>query len=369
MRLNEHQKLNWLRLIRSDNVGPATFRELVNHFGSAEIAIENLPELANRIGRKKKITIASMADAEREMAKLHRIGGKFVALGEDDYPAALQAGDNPPPLLSVIGDSQSLSRNCISIVGSRNSSLSGVKLTRKIAGELGQANYIIVSGLARGIDTAAHQAALSTGTIAVFAGGIDHVYPSENENLLHDICENGGAAVSEMPFGWKPVARDFPRRNRIVAGMSLGLVVVEAAQRSGSLISARLANEMGRLVFAVPGSPLDPRSVGTNKLIQQGATLVTSAKDIVEMIEPLTDNPTIQSPYSLQERGDDVILQDAPSEDERTRIVDALGRTPVEVDEIIRYTGSSAAMVQLVLLELDLAGQLDRHGNNQVSLV
>ena len=370
VKLSDQQRLSWLRLIRSDNIGPITFRELINQFGTADAALDALPELAARGKSRKKIKIASQDAIEREMDVAQRSGATFFGLGEPDYPAALKMSDAPPPMITVQGSIECLARHSVSIVGSRNSSLSGAKITRQIAEDLGSAEFVISSGLARGIDTAAHQASLATGTIAVFAGGLNVIYPPENENLLKQIIDQGGAAISEMPIGWQPRAQDFPRRNRIVAGLSLGLVVVEAATRSGSLISARLANEMGRLVFAVPGSPLDPRCAGTNRLLKDGAILTTSGKDVLDALEPMTRSLGEQAPYSLEETEIDNEVLTPPADDsDRERVMTALGPTPCEVDEIIRFTGVSAAVVQLVLLELDLDGRLERHPGGLVSMV
>ncbi len=367
--LSDQQRFSWLQLIRSDNIGPVTFRELINQFGTAEAALDALPELMARSGRRKNFQIASRDRIEREFDLAVRNTARFIGLGEPDYPAALKMADGAPPMIAVQGSPECLSRHAVSIVGSRNSSLSGVKITRRIARDIGEAGFVISSGLARGIDTAAHEAGLAGGTIAVFAGGLDIVYPPENEALLSKIIDNGGAAISEMPFGWQPRAQDFPRRNRIVAGLALGLVVVEAANRSGSLISARLANEMGRLVFAVPGSPLDPRCAGANKLLKQGAILTTSASDVLDALMPLTRTAGDQAPYSLEEREKNDPPTPPADESDRDRIISGLGPTPCEIDEIIRYTGLSAALVQLVLLELDLAGRLERHSGNMVSLI
>ncbi|WP_292551574.1 DNA-processing protein DprA, partial [Mesorhizobium sp.] len=275
--------------------------------------------------------------------------------------------DNPPPLLAVKGEGAVFRLPAIAIVGARNASLAGVKMARMLAADLGRDGYAIVSGLARGIDTAAHQGSLSSGTIGVLAGGLDMPYPPENAALCNEIVERGGAVVSEMPFGWQPRAQDFPRRNRLVAGMALGLVVVEAAQRSGSLISARLAGEMGRLVFAVPGSPLDPRAAGSNGLLKDGATLVTEAADVSSAIAPLA-GARVSRIAPLAEPPD-LSAMPPPREDDRAGVLEALGPTPVAVDEVIRHTGLSAAQVSMVLLELDLAGRLERHAGGNVSLV
>ncbi|MCF6370026.1 DNA-processing protein DprA [Rhizobium halophilum] len=367
--LTDRQRIAWLRLIRSDNVGPATFRDLINHFGSAEAALTMLPELSSRGGASRAIRIASVEEAERELEIAYRSGAQFVGIGEPDYPPALRQIDGAPPLLAVKGHLSVATRLSVGIVGSRNASISGAKFAAGIARDLGRAGYTVTSGLARGIDTAAHRASVETGTIAVLAGGLDQPYPPENIPLMEEIMAGFGLAISEMPFGWEPRARDFPRRNRLIAGISLGVVVVEAAQRSGSLITARLAADFGRLVFAVPGSPLDPRCHGTNNLLKQGAIVTTGSDDVLEALAPLSD---MESPAgSVIEEPEKSGSGDAfvpPNEGERASIVSALGPTPVEVDDIIRHTGLSASAVYLVLLELDLAGRLHRHPGGLVSI-
>ncbi|MCL6706646.1 DNA-processing protein DprA [Pseudomonas sp. R2.Fl] len=366
--LTDRQRIAWLRLIRSDNVGPATFRDLINHFGSAERALEMLPELSRRGGSSRPIRVASMADAERELETAEDYGARFLGIGEPGYPPALRQIEAAPPLLAVKGSLDVATRPAVGIVGSRNASISGAKFAAMIARDVGRAGYTIISGLARGIDAAAHQASIETGTIAALAGGLDQPYPPENLRLFEEICEMG-LAISEMPFGWEARARDFPRRNRLIAGAALGTVVVEAASRSGSLITARLAAEFGRLVFAVPGSPLDPRCHGTNGLLKEGATVTTSPSDVLEALAPLSRLDLFQPP-EVEEPvfdGDDR-SPTPPDESERGRIVEALGPTPVEIDDIIRHTGVAAATVYLVLLELDIAGRLHRHPGGLVSL-
>jgi DNA processing protein len=365
-RLSDRQRLSWLRLIRTQNVGPASFRDLINRFGSAEAALEILPELMISGGANRIARIPSIAEAEAELETARRGGARFVGIGEPDYPPLLKNMDHPPPLLAVKGEGTVFRLPAIAIVGARNASLAGIKMARTLAADLGRDGYGIVSGLARGIDTAAHQGSLATGTIGVLAGGLDMPYPPENVGLCNEIAERGGAVVSEMPFGWQPRAQDFPRRNRLVAGMALGLVVVEAAQRSGSLISARLATEMGRLVFAVPGSPLDPRAAGTKGLLTDGATLGTEAADISSAIAPLTG---LQAPKATPLENPIDFSSPPPSENDRARVVEALGPTPVSVYEIIRHTGLHPAQVFMVLLELDLAGRLERHAGGHVSLI
>ena len=366
--LTERQRIAWLRLIRSDNVGPATFRDLINHFGSAEAALSMLPELSARGGATRSIRIATEAEAYRELEAVQRFGARFVGIGEPDYPQALRQIDGAPPLLAVKGDLSILNRPAVGIVGSRNASISGAKFAAMIARDCGRAGYTVVSGLARGIDTAAHRASLNTGTIAAMAGGLDQPYPPENVGLLDEIWNGYGLAVSEMPFGWEPRARDFPRRNRLIAGISLGVAVVEAAFRSGSLITARMAGEFGRLVFAVPGSPLDPRCHGTNGLLKDGAMIVTSPEDVVEALAPLAQPDLFSLPSAEEPKRESGRIVLPPDETDRTLVIDALGPTPVEVDDIIRHTGLSASAVYLVLLELDMAGRLHRHAAGQVSI-
>lgn len=363
-RLNDAQRRAWLRLIRTEQVGPVTFRELLGHFGSAEAALDAVPELAARSGRSLRIYPADAAD--REFAAAEAIDARFVALGEPDYPTWLRAVDGAPPLLAIRGDAACLTRPVVAIVGSRNASAAGRKIAMLLANGLGGHDIVIASGLARGIDAAAHRASAATGTAAVFAGGLDRIYPSEHAELAAEILDQGGIHVSEMPMGHEARARDFPRRNRIVSGVALGVVIVEAATRSGSLITARLAAEQGRLVFAVPGSPLDPRAVGTNRLIKDGARPVTEVDDILQEILPMLVRPA--PPARLGEEETEPLRRDA-DESERAKVVEALGPAPVTVDEIIRCTGLRPAVVQLVLLELDLAGRLERHPGQGVSLI
>ncbi|GGA82724.1 DNA processing protein DprA [Brucella endophytica] len=374
IRLSRRQRLNWLRLIRSENVGPVTFRDLISHFGSASDALEMLPELMYRGGGKKPIRVVTMEEAERELEQIERMGAQLIGMGEPEYPPYLRHYEASPPMLIVKGDTRVFGAPPVAIVGARNSSLAGNRFTQRLVQELGAVGFAIVSGLARGIDAAAHEASLETGTIAVLAGGLDKPYPPENMHLYKTIPAGNGALVTEMPMGWEPRARDFPRRNRIIAGISLGLVVIEAADRSGSLISARLAGEMGRLLFAVPGSPLDPRSAGTNKLIKNGAILVTDANDVIDALTPLIGKEPVQGELPLRDPGER--LDEAPNgplplltDDERERLIEALSPTPTDVDDLIRHTRLHPSQVFLVLLELDLAGRLSRHSGGSVSLL
>ena len=367
--LSDEQRLAWLQLIRSDNVGPATFRDLVNHFGSAERALREMPGLSRRGGAKRAIKIADPDDAKRELDGVRELGGEIIALGEYGYPVALRHVDAPPPLLAVVGDFSIMERPTLAVVGSRNASIAGKKMAREIARGVGEAGYSIASGLALGIDGAAHSAALKTGTVAVFASGIDRVYPRDHRPLMREILEFGGAAVSEMPFGWEPRPRDFPRRNRIVSGMALAVLVIEAAERSGSLHTARFAAEQGRDVLAVPGSPLDPRAAGCNRLIQEGAVLITSIEDVLAVLEPLRERPVDDWSGELEEAMSVHDNISDPGDDDRSVVTQALGVAPVEIDELIRETGLPARTVQVILLELELAGRLERHGQGSVSLV
>lgn len=367
--LNDRQRISWLRLIRSDNVGPATFRDLINHFGTAETALAMLPELSRRGGSTRAIRIATEAEAEQELETAARFGSRFLGIGEPDYPAALRQIDGAPPLLAVKGDLSAASLPAVGVVGSRNASISGAKFAALMARDIGRAGYAIISGLARGIDTAAHRASLETGTIAAMAGGLDRPYPPENIDLLREIWDGRGLAISEMPFGWEARARDFPRRNRLIAGVALGVVVVEAAARSGSLITARLAGDFGRLVFAVPGSPLDPRCEGTNGLLKDGATVTTRPDDVLQALAPLTAIDLFSGREADEPgAGEDHGMAPPPSDNDRARITDALGPTPVEIDDIVRHTGLAPSAVYLVLLELDIAGRLHRHPGGLVSI-
>lgn len=364
--LSDQQRLDWLRLIRSENVGPATFRDLLDTYGSAAAALEALPGLGRKVGRR--IRLCSTEEAERELGAIERLGARIVAIDEADYPPWLARIDPAPPLITIRGDSALLHRPAIGIVGSRNASVAGRKIAAMLAADLGRAGIVVASGLARGIDAAAHQASLATGTIAVFAGGLDCIYPPQNAALAAEILAAGGVHLSETPIGLEPRARDFPRRNRIVSGLSVGVIVVEAAERSGSLITARLAGEQGRLVFAVPGSPLDPRAAGANRLLRQGATMVTEAEHVLSEIQPMLSQPIAAPQSALREDRRAVEPSDHP-ERATEMVIEALGPSPIEVDEIIRFTGLRPGDVQLALVELDIAGRIERHAGQRVSLI
>lgn len=390
--LDDRQRLDWLRLIRSESVGPRTFRTMVNRFGSAAGALEALPELGRQAGRT--LRLCPPAEAEREFEALRRRGAHLIALGEAAYPVPLQAIDSAPPLIAIEGDTAVLNRPCVALVGSRNASAAGLKFTATLARELGEAGFVVVSGLARGIDTAAHQASLESGTIAVLAGGLDEVYPPQNIPLLGRIRERG-AALSEMPLGWAPRGRDFPRRNRLVSGLALGTVVVEAARKSGSLITARFANEQGRQVFAVPGSPLDPRAEGGNHLIREGAILCAETAHVVDALAPMLRQGDLFGSVSIlarEETGPDrrreslwdeldlpeilpapklelePMSQERQGEDApRRRLLDLIGTTPMAVDDLVRASGHPVREVSRILLELELEGMVQRHAGGALS--
>ncbi|MBO6756154.1 MAG: DNA-protecting protein DprA [Roseibium sp.] len=367
-RLSKAQRLAWLRLIRSENVGPHTFRDLINHFGSAGRALDALPGLSRK-GGKTGLRVCPLDEARAELAEHERAGARLVALGEIDYPPHLRHIDGPPPLISVLGGPVLRTPKMLAMVGARNASLSGRKFAALLARDLAAEGFVLVSGLARGIDAAAHEASAPTGTVAVFAGGIDVLYPPEHGPLLSGILTHGGNAVSEMPIGWKPRGRDFPRRNRLISGMALGVIVIEAAKKSGSLHTARFALEQNREVFAVPGSPLDPRSEGTNGLIRQGAALITSAADVLESLAGRIE-PDLPFASDIEEPDrDDHPGPVEPDDSLRTEIVSALGVAPVDIDELIRFTGAPTRTVHVILLELELAGRLERHRGGKVSLL
>jgi DNA processing protein len=365
--LGEAERIACLRLIRSDNVGPVTFRELINHFGGAQAALAAVPELSRRGGRP--IRLCSRDEAEAELARARDAGARPLFTIEPGYPAALAILDAPPPLLYVKGAPELLNRPIVAIVGSRQCSAAGAKLARHFAGGLARAGYVIASGLARGIDSMAHEASLEQGTIAVLAGGIDVVYPPEHARLQEAIGAQG-CLVTEMPVGFVARGKDFPRRNRIISGIALAVLVVEAARRSGSLVTARLAAEQGREVFAVPGHPLDPRAEGTNKLLKGGATLVTDAGDLLSALAPLTRAPAAHrcEKPPAPPAADEPTTPEPLSERDRDRVIAALGPVPVDVDALVRGTGLAIRAVQVALIELALAGRIERHGNGLVSL-
>lgn len=393
--LDDRQRLDWLRLIRSEGIGPRTFRMLVNRCGGVAAALDALPDIARQAGRTLRLCTA--VEAERELETLRRRGAHLIALGEAAYPVPLQAIDSAPPLIAVEGDPAVLNRPCVALVGSRNASAAGLKFTATLSRELGEAGFVVVSGLARGIDTAAHQASLESGTVAVLAGGLDEVYPPQNIPLL-DHIRLRGAALSEMPLGWVPRGRDFPRRNRLVSGLALGTVVVEAARKSGSLITARFANEQGRQVFAVPGSPLDPRAEGGNHLIREGAILCAETAHVVDVLAPMLKRPDLfrlapilacedgEPPGGSQPLWDELDLPEvapppqadlpddgagqpaAPGDGgPRAGLLELIGATPLPLDDLVRASGRSAREVSRIVLELELEGLVQRHAGGALS--
>lgn len=390
--LGHDERVACLRLIRSEHVGPVAFRELINHYGGAQRALDAVPELARRGGRRA-IRLCTQDDAERELAMAEAIGAAPLFTVEPGYPKPLAWLDQPPPVIYVKGHTDLFEKPAIAIVGSRRSSAAGQAMARSLAGALGEAGFVVVSGLARGIDGVAHLASLQHGTVAVLAGGIDNIYPPEHADLHREIAAHG-CLVSERPPGFKPRGQDFPRRNRIISGLALGVIVVEAAKRSGSLITARMAGEQGREVFAVPGHPLDPRAEGTNELIKAGARMITGAADVIAELSPqLTPPPTAAaprpdglgasdlpderggvpvhnaaSPRHMADRSQPPPLPDAIPDDDRAAVVAALGPTPVALDDLVRTTGLTAQAVKIALLEISLAGRLVHHGRNMVSL-
>jgi DNA processing protein len=350
-----------LRLVRTTGIGPVTFRQLIRRFGSAAAALNAVPDLARRGGGKPP-RLWDRAEAEREIRRVEKLGARYLTLGQGLYPRLLAELEDAPPLLIARGNLNLLDRMAVAIVGARNASAAACRLARGLTHDLGQHDLAVVSGLARGIDSAAHDGALESGTIGVIAGGIDIFYPPENEQRQRAMFERG-LVLAEMPLGTEPRARHFPYRNRIIAGISAGTVVVEAAPRSGSLITARLAAEAGREVMAVPGSPLDPRAQGCNQLIRDGATLVQNANDIIEELRPM--EARVRSAPSSYRAEPEPVNGD---ENALRLIEELLGPSPVPVDEIIRLSGATSGAVQMALLELDLAGRLDRHAGGKVSL-
>ncbi len=371
--------LDALRLIRTDGVGPQGFRRLLARFGSAAAALDALPRLAREAGRPSPPAIPDAAAAARECDQLARLGGRFLRLGAPDYPPLLALLDDAPPLLACLGDPAVLAFRAVALVGGRNASANGIVVAETLAADLAAAGIIVVSGLARGIDAAAHGGALGAGrTVAVVAGGLDHPYPAEHTALQARIAETG-AVVAEMPLGTQPQARHFPRRNRIIAGLALGVVVIEAALRSGSLITAQLAQDAGREVFAVPGSPLDPRSRGANDLIRQGATLTETAADV---IDNLPDHPARQglarAPLFARAAAREAPPQAAPEPDDappeavveaRAQVAALLGPAPTAVDDLLRRCQLSAPAVLAALLELELAGRIETLPGQRVALL
>jgi DNA processing protein len=383
--LSQGEKIDWLQLCRTGGVGPQSFFKLLRRFGSARKALEELPRLAREAGGEERWRRCRRDEAEAEYAAIVEFGCALLAQGEPGYPQRLAEIADPPPLLLVRGEVELLDRPALAVVGARNASANGRMFAHNLASELADAGLLVVSGLARGIDTAAHEGALAAGapTVAVIASGVDVAYPNDNAELMERIAETG-AIVSERPLGAVPQARHFPRRNRLISGLSLGVVVVEAAPQSGSLITARLAAEQGREVMAVPGSPLDPRHRGTNQLLRDGATLVESAADVLAALGPLApvpDRRTMRPAAGAESRATRrtaerkrpappqlPLAADGNGADLLGRVCERLGPEPLLVDELIRQCQASTAEVQRALMELELDGRLERHPGNRVSL-
>lgn len=364
--LANESPLDVLRLIRSQNVGPITFFQLMRRFGNAEGALSALPDLSARGGRKTPLTAYGRAEAMKEIEACEKFGARMILYGAPEYPKLLLSIADPPPIITVFGKALWNEKKSIAMVGARNASAAGCQFAQKLAKDLGEHGFIVASGLARGIDTFVHKGALAGGTVAVIAGGIDNIYPPENAILYEQIKENG-AIVSEQPFGAIPFSGAFPGRNRIIAGMSVGTVVVEASPKSGSLITARFALESNREVFAVPGSPLDPRSRGCNQLIKDGADMVENVTDILQGLAHLR-NLAMETPPAAY-----IPQTPAPDESElasaRAKILGKLSLTAVSVDELIEQCGISASAALTVLLELELAGRIRRSAGNKVALI
>ncbi|WP_028467445.1 DNA-processing protein DprA [Nisaea denitrificans] len=360
------ERLARLRLIRTENVGPVTFQHLLARFGSAGAALEQLPDLARRGGRRAKLKIPPLADIEKEIGTNEQAGGRLLVIGEPDYPAMLAQTEGAPAAISLFGHAHLFLEPSVSIVGARNASGNAVRFTEKLARDLGAHGVVVISGLARGIDTAAHTGALETGTVAVVAGGADVIYPPENA-ALHARILAEGALIAEAPIGTRPLARHFPARNRIIAGLTRATLVVEAAKRSGSLITARFAADQGREVCAVPGSPMDPRCAGSNGLLRDGAHLIERAEDILSLLlrGGVREDPAIADLFGIS--GFTPQPADEIDDKARTRVLTILDATPLAVDEIIRQCQLSPPVVLTILLEAELAGEAERHPGNRVA--
>ena len=358
------ERRDWIRLIRTQNVGPVSFRDLINRCGDATSALDALPSLI----RKKPINPPRPDQVEAEMEYAEQMGVRLICAIETDYPKYLRALDPPPPVISVLGRVDVLHRPCVAIIGSRNASAIGQRFANSLAAELGQAGYTIVSGLARGIDSAAHHGSIKTGTVAVLGGGVDHIYPRENAELHAEIIETG-AIVSESPMGYRATAKDFPRRNRIISGLCRGVVVIEAAERSGTLITARYALEQNREVMAAPGSPLDPRTKGCNRLIRQGAHLIESADDVIAVLETLRTLDLEEPGSSFASVPFDANRAEADITKAKMRVAELLSPTPTPRDDIIRASGLPVPIITAALLEMELAGEAHVEPDGRVSRI
>jgi len=357
------ERRDWLRLSRTSTVGPVAFRDLLRRYKTAEAALNALPSII----RRKSVIIPTLQDIEAEMEHAEQLGIKTLAACEPDYPTYLRAVDPPPPLISVWGRINILHKPCVAIIGSRNASAIGQRFARQIASELGEAGYTIVSGLARGIDTSAHGGALDTGTTAVLGGGVDHVYPRQNAKL-YEAMRQQGALISESPMGYRATARDFPRRNRIISGLSMGVVVIEAAERSGTLITARYALEQNREVMAAPGSPLDPHTKGCNRLIQQGAALIENTQDIINCLENIRPPEVREADENYQSVEFDWQSVEKDIQRAREAIMELLSPTPTPRDEIIRQSGYGVAISTAAMLEMELNDDIIIEPDGRVAL-
>ena len=362
--LSFSEKRDWLRLIRTSTIGPVAFRELLKRYGNASAALDAARDIARR---KPKMKIPALEDIEREMRASEDMGVHMIASCEPDYPEYLRAVDPTPPLISVLGRSELLNEKCVAIIGSRNASAIGLRFARQIAAELGQAGWCVVSGLARGIDASAHAGAIESGTVAVLGGGVDHIYPRQNTELYQDMARRG-ALVSESPLGYRATARDFPRRNRIISGLCRGVVVIEAAERSGTLITARYALEQNREVMAAPGSPLDPRTKGCNRLIRQGAALIENTEDILHVLA------STRAPYVAEDKDEyapEGINWDDVQKDilaAHSALLSLCSPTPTQRDEIIRQSGIPYPIAAAALMELELGGDIISEIDGRLSL-
>ena len=367
--LDERERLDWLQLIRTPNIGPISFQQLIAKYGAADEALAALSDGAHTGLRKTRMKLANRAALEDELNEAERRNARLIAACEQDYPAMLAEIPAPPPLIYLCGEAAHLQKPAIAIIGARNASGVGRKLARLFAGDLGRAGFAIVSGLARGIDGAAHEASLETGAIAVVAGGVDVIYPPEHQDLTEEIAKNG-AIISECPMGYRPTAKDFPKRNRLISGLARGVVVVEAAARSGTMITVRYALEQGREVFAVPGSPLDPRCQGANRLIRDGATLVQRADDILEVLDAQMRRPQISNGelFETTTRPQSIDHTDADAAALRVKLLELLSPTPLHRDEILREIKAPAGVVADVLLDLVLSGDASEHEGGRFSL-
>lgn len=399
--LSNSEKAAWLRLSRTSTIGPVAFRGLLERFGTAQAALDALPELAARSARKRRMKIPSLDSIEHEIEQMFQRNISLFCHCEPQYPALLRAIDPPPPLISVIGDVNTLHRPCLAIIGSRNASANGLAFARQLAHELGQQGFVIVSGLARGMDASAHWGAIETGTIAVLGGGVDHVYPSQNTELYHAIAEKG-AIVSESPLGYRATARDFPRRNRIISGLCLGVIVIEAAEKSGTLITARFAMEQNREVMAAPGSPLDPRTKGCNRLIRQGAALIENTQDVLDVVENLSlnhpsstlsepagpekDTLKVKDTFKVKDTGQveepsqtyappititSTDLSDHSNitiDDAKQHLLALCSASPANRDEIIRQSAVPYPIASAALLELEIFGEILVEPDGRLSL-